>query len=143
MGFFDLKAECSACGKKVGLNRSKIKDGWLCPNCFSKYKDAFRMGRTLKEIIDIHNENVSMRQSNTPSMVDRLFAIKTRQSDTTIINVQGYYATGSIIKDSVLNRSNIDSSVQEKSYKSCPYCGGALNLPETPNYCPYCTKKLK
>lgn len=34
MGFFDLKAICSNCQKEIGLNRFKIKDGWICPECF-------------------------------------------------------------------------------------------------------------
>lgn len=37
MGFFDLKATCSICGKEVGLNRYKIKNKeWICPDCFKK-----------------------------------------------------------------------------------------------------------
>lgn len=38
MGFFALKAECSLCNKKIGLNRFKIKksDEWICPECLKK-----------------------------------------------------------------------------------------------------------
>lgn len=37
MGFFDLKVECSICGKNAGLNRYQIKDkGWVCSECFKK-----------------------------------------------------------------------------------------------------------
>lgn len=34
MGF--LKETCQVCNSEVGLNRWKIKDGWICPNCFKK-----------------------------------------------------------------------------------------------------------
>lgn len=37
MGFFDLKAICSVCGKEVGLNRFQIMNKeWICPECFKK-----------------------------------------------------------------------------------------------------------
>lgn len=52
MGFFDLKVTCVCCNnKEVGLNRYKIKDGWLCPSCMKTYKDGFRTSRTIAEII--------------------------------------------------------------------------------------------
>lgn len=48
MGIF--KAECSECHAEVGLNRFKISDGWLCPDCMKKLKAGFGLGRSLVEI---------------------------------------------------------------------------------------------
>lgn len=37
MGFFDLKAECAICNKKIGLNRFQIVNKeWICPECLKK-----------------------------------------------------------------------------------------------------------
>ncbi len=38
-----------------------------------------------------------------------------------------------------------ESSVQKESadFNICPYCGKELNLPKTPNFCPYCKEKLQ
>lgn len=46
------------------------------------------------------------------------------------------------IQDSVIQRSTI-GGVGQKPFRAYPYCGEELNLPETPNYCPYCRKQLR
>jgi len=51
-------------------------------------------------------------------------------------------STKTEIKDSVVQRSNIGSS-SETPFSICPYCGKKLNLPKTPNFCPYCEESLK
>ena len=53
-------------------------------------------------------------------------------------------STKTEIKNSVLTRSPITTGPSsEKPFSICPYCGEKLNLPETPNFCPYCEKRLK
>ncbi|WP_252247202.1 DUF4428 domain-containing protein [Clostridium sp. ZBS4] len=36
MGFFSPSVTCNICEQKVGLNRFKIQDGWICKKCFKK-----------------------------------------------------------------------------------------------------------
>jgi|GEM_PF-3226856 len=36
MGYFDFKELCVHCEKRVGLNRFKTAEGFLCADCFKK-----------------------------------------------------------------------------------------------------------
>lgn len=45
------------------------------------------------------------------------------------------------IKDSIIQRSQIGK--ETKPFLICPYCGGGLDLPKTPNFCPFCREPLK
>ena len=47
--------------------------------------------------------------------------------------------TTTVIKDSVVSRSNIAG---QKPFRACPYCGKEFSLPKTPKYCPYCKEPL-
>ena len=49
MGLFGEKIYCSVCGKKVGLNRYKIKkdDAWCCPDCLKKAQNGANGKRTV------------------------------------------------------------------------------------------------
>ena len=48
-----------------------------------------------------------------------------------------------ITGDVVATRSTIGGGGDEKAFSMCPHCGEALNLPETPKFCPYCGGQMR
>lgn len=56
--------KCSECGKEIGLNRYKIKHGWLCPDCKNKYLKIYWPTKTieqLKEDINLTPEQLKIK----------------------------------------------------------------------------------
>jgi hypothetical protein len=47
-----------------------------------------------------------------------------------------------IIKDSVIQRSNIGPEQSGERINICPYCNKDLKFPKTPKFCPYCEEQI-
>ncbi len=45
--------------------------------------------------------------------------------------------------EKISNTLKIDNKKNNKQFQICPYCGEELNLPKTPNFCPYCKEAFK
>ncbi len=64
MGYFDIKANCSICGKDLGLftfrSRLQLADGWLCSSCIKNaggFKKVTRKKDTKETILKKMQEN--------------------------------------------------------------------------------------
>ena len=57
MGFFDKNAICGICGKKIGLNRYKIKksNAWVCPDCVKAAGGFMKVDISKSTIEDLKN----------------------------------------------------------------------------------------
>ncbi len=54
--------------------------------------------------------------------------------------VSGYLDSGATYTVPNAGSANAGSA---RPFSACRYCGVNLNLPETPNFCPYCKKTLR
>ena len=57
---------CSICSKELGLNRYKIKNGWLCPDCNKMLKPKFGFIKPLEEIKSEAETNLKKNDQKKP-----------------------------------------------------------------------------
>jgi len=138
---FDLLAKAAKTADKISEQLAEIKI-------------KQELGEISKEDIEVLNKSeTSLREVEevVQTAGDQQLLEKIKKIIEEVINVrpsihtiiQGDYITGTQIKDSVLNRSPINlNNAEENSFTICPYCGKDLNLPKTPQFCPFCREKL-
>lgn len=95
-------------------------------------------------VLKIENDKKKMEQLQHLTQID-----STSQSNQNQQNVHIHIGKVgddiSIIKDSVVIRSDIGGKVQSPDplyLERCPYCGKDLRFPKTPKFCPYCQEQL-
>ena len=113
MGFFDLKVTCVCCkDNQVGLNRFKIKDGWLCPSCMKIYKDGFRIGRTLAEIIQNSKNNPYKtydEQNQSSNLASINNSLKVEPRDVSLNTIQKLQFRKFISEQSGMSITEVDT----------------------------------
>jgi len=109
-----------------------------------KSSDIKELEQLIQISQDVKSKAKEMGDNSAIAELNKLLG--TIQSFQSRITIHGDYVEGgkTSLSDSVVTRSEIgkEQKKRDESFQICPYCGEELNLPETPNYCPFCRKKL-
>ncbi len=113
-----------------------------------RVEELYEKAMGIKDVMDAVKEK-SNGAADLARLIDAVSMLRSQ------VVVHGDYVKGGKleVRDSVMNRPSImnEPSMMDKTsrdahggrvFKICPYCGEELELPETPVFCPFCTKKF-